>query len=174
MSSPSPRSAGVTAAATLAILACASAFFVWGNFFLTLLNAPPDTDGKQLYQTHTIAFLLISVVPSVLIALGLLTGIGLFRLRGWARRAALVWASIALFFSLAVIAFRPYETFFIPERFVSDFESLKQLAAISFVLLLLPLSVWWLFLFRSQSVKQQFLSSDSRSSPSASTPHDNP
>jgi len=155
------RSAGVTAAATFALLGSITAFFVWGNFFLALLNFPPDDQGKHIYQTHAIAFLLIAVVPSVLIALGIQTGIGLFQLRSWARVAALTWASIALVFCLAMIAFRPFETFFIPDHFVSELVSLKQLIAISFVLMLLPVSVWWLFFFRMKSVKMQFLPNDS-------------
>jgi len=158
-----PRSAGVTAAATLAILGCATAFFVWGHFFLAVLNAPPDVRGKHLYQTHTVAFLLIAIVPAGLIALGIRTGIGLFQLRSWARVAALIWASIALVFCLAMIAFRPFETFFIPDHFVSQVESLKQLLAISFFFLLFPASVWWLFLFRSKSVKMQFGAADAGS-----------
>ena len=155
------RSAGVTAAATFALLGSVTAFFVWGNFFLALLNSPPDDRGRHIYQTHTIAFLLIAVVPSILIALGIQTGIGLFQLRSWARVAALTWASIALVFCLAMIAFRPFETFFIPDHFVSELVSLKQLIAISFVLMLLPVSVWWLFFFRMKSVKIQFLPADS-------------
>jgi magnesium-transporting ATPase (P-type) len=163
MSMRPSRSAGVTAAATLAILGGVTALFVWGNFFLMLMNAPPDENGRHLYQTHTVAFLLIALVPSGLIALGIRTGIGLFQLRSWARSAALIWASLALIFCLAMIAFRPFETFFIPDHFVSDLESLKQLVAISFILLLFPVSLWWLFLFRSKSVKLQFLPADSES-----------
>jgi hypothetical protein len=159
------RSAGVTAAATLALLGSVSAFFVWGSLFLGLLNAPADDQGKHLYQTHTVGFLLIAIVPSVLIALGIQTGIGLFKLRSWARLAALIWASIALLLCLLLIAFRPFETFFVPERFVSEFESLKQLAALALIFMLFPTSVWWLFFFRSKSVKMQFLAGNSGSPP---------
>jgi hypothetical protein len=168
------RSAGVTAAATLALLGCVTAFFVWGSVFLELLNAPADDQGMRLYQTHTAAFLLIAIVPPALIALGIQTGIGLFKLRSWARFAALVWASIALVFCLVMIAFRPFETFFIPERFVSEFESLKQLLAIAFVFTLFPISVWWLFLFRSKSVKMQFLRLESENQAQHSTAAEKP
>jgi hypothetical protein len=57
---------------------------------------------------------------------------------------------------LAIIAFRPFETFFIPTHFVSQAESFHQLATISFVIMLLPASLWWLFFFRLSSVKRQF------------------
>jgi hypothetical protein len=55
-----------------------------------------------------------------------------------------------------MIAFRPFETFFIPERFVSELESFKQLLTISFVIALFPVSLWWIFFFRLPSVKRQF------------------
>jgi hypothetical protein len=158
-----PRSAGVTAAATLALLGCVSAFFVWGSLFLALLDAPADDKGRYLYQTQTAAFLLIAIAPPVLITLGIRTGLGLFQLRPWARIAAMIWAAISLGFCLVIIALRPFETFFIPHRFVSPAESFKQLMAIGFVIMLFPVSVWALFFFRMKSVKLQFLPADSES-----------
>jgi hypothetical protein len=156
MSTARPRSAGVTAAATLAILGGVSALLIWGNIFLKLLNFPPDLRGRHFYEAHTAAFLLIALVPTGLIALGIRTGIGLFQLRSWARSAALLLAALALVFCLTVIAFRPFETFFISDHFVSEVESLKQLIVISFIFMLLPMSIWWLFFFRLESVKAQF------------------
>ena len=55
-----------------------------------------------------------------------------------------------------MIAFHPFETFFIPEKFVSELESFKQLLAISFVIALFPVSLWSIFFFRLPSVKRQF------------------
>ena len=112
--------------------------------------------GRKIYEAHPFLVFLIATVPFFLIASGIRTGIGLFQLKPWARRAALLWSSVALLFSLWFIAFRPFETFFIPEHFVSELESLKQLLALSLVLATLPVSIWWLFLFRMDSVKRQF------------------
>jgi hypothetical protein len=150
------RSAGVTCAAALAILGSGTALLVWGRFFLGMLNQGADAQGRRAFETHRIMFFLIATVPFLLIASGIRMGIGLFQLKDWARRAALLWAGVGLCFSMWFIAFRPYETFFIPEHFVSDLESLKQLVAISLVFATLPVSVWWIFMFRMESVKQQF------------------
>ncbi len=150
------RSAGVTAAATLAALGGVIVFFLWGWLFLPLMNLPPDSNGKYAYQVHPVPFALIALVPPFLVALGMGTGIGLFRLRPWARKAALLWASIALAFCLSMIALRPFETFAIPEHFVTDAESMRQLLAVSVVFMLLPISIWWLFFFRRKSVVEQF------------------
>ena len=150
------RSAGVTCAAALAILGSGSALFVWGNLFLGVLNAPTVHHGKHLYELFPITLFLMFTVPLFLIASGIRTGIGLFQLKPWARRAALLWASVALCFCLYMIAFRPFETFFIPSQFVSELESFKQLLAISLVIALFPVSIWWIFFFRLPSVRKQF------------------
>lgn len=150
------RSAGVTCAAALAVLGSGTALLLWGNFLLDILNAGLDEHGKHFYELHPFAVLFVATVPSCLIFLGMGTGIGLFQLKPWARRAALVWATLALCFGLSIIAFRPFETFFLPEHFVSDLESFKQLLAISLVVATLPIGVWWIFFFRMASVKRQF------------------
>lgn len=156
-SSANPRSAGVTASATLAVLGSASALLVWGWVFRGLATLPRDARGQHAYESHPIAFFSLALVPPLLIAIGLRMGVGLFQLRPWARKAALWWAAIALTFSLSVVAFRPYQTFVIPEKFVSDAESLKQLLAIAMVIFTFPISVWWIFYFTRPSVKTQFL-----------------
>ena len=156
MGKPHPRSAGVTAAATLALLGCGTAFFFWGYLLLVLMNASPDEHGRRFYDVHPIFFVIFALVPSAVIALGIRTGIGLFQLRPWARVSALVWALITLVFCLGLIAFRPFETFFIADHFVSELQSFKQLISVALIILLLPSSVWWLFLFRAEDVKKQF------------------
>ncbi len=162
---PNIRSAGVTASATLSLLGSASALLVWGWFFQGLLALPRDAQGRHAYQTHPIAFFSLALVPPLLIAMGLRMGVGLFQLKPWARKAALLWAAIALTFSLSVIAFRPYETFVIPERFVGEAESMKQLLAIALLIFIFPISVWWIFYFTRPGVKLQFQAANPVDSP---------
>jgi hypothetical protein len=150
------RSAGVTAAATFALLASTCALLAWGYLLLPLLNAPPDAAGRHAYQTYPIEFAAFTFLPPLLIAFTVRTAIGILQLRPWARLAALLWAAAALALCLTIIAFRPFQTFFIPGRFVSQAESFKQLVTISFVIVFLPASLWWLFFFRLSSVKRQF------------------
>ena len=160
MPNPPPRSAAVTAAATYAVLCCVTALGFWGYIFLSMVNSPADSQGRHFYQRFPGPFFFIALVPPALIALGIRTAIGLFQLRPWARVAALVWAAMFLTLCLALIAFRPFETLFIPQRFVREAELFKQMVAISFIVMILPVSVWCLFLFRAKSVKMQFLSSE--------------
>jgi len=150
------RSAGVTASAALAMMVSVATLLLWGWMFVPLLSLPQDANGKYVYQTQWLAFSILALLPPVFVAVGVRTSIGLFQLKPWARRAAMLMAGIGLVLSLTMIAMRPFETFFIPERFVSEVESLKQLLAIAFVFMLLPISVWWLFFFRFKGVKAQF------------------
>ena len=136
------RSAGVTAAATLALLSSITAFLLWGYFFHALLNVPLNSMGKRVYETHPLEFFSLAALPPLIIAMVFRTGIGLFQLRPWARKAALICASVAILFPLSFIAFRPYETFVISERFVTEAESLKQLMAISFICSWLNQMTW--------------------------------
>ena len=156
MSNPPRRSAGVTAAATFAILGCGTAFLCWGYLLISILNAATDDKGKHFYEAYPAIFLAFALVPSSVIAVGIRTGIGLFQLRPWARVSAMVWAVITMAFCLSMIALRPFETFFIADHFVGELESFKQLISMALIILLLPCSVWWLFLFRVKSVKEQF------------------
>jgi hypothetical protein len=158
------RSAGVTAAATFALLASASALLGWGFVLLPLLNAPPDSAGRHVYQLYPLQFALLTFLPPLLIGVTVRTAIGILQLRPWARLAALIWAAAALAACLAIIAFRPFETFFIPRRFVTQAESFRQIMTISCVIMLLPASLWWLFFFRLSSVKRQFQQANAASS----------
>jgi hypothetical protein len=150
------RTAGITAAATLAVLESVTILLVWLFFIVAVLDVPADAAGKHVYQYLPFTFLFLAVVPPFISAVGIRTGIGLFQLKGWARKAALVWATIALSFCSAIIALRPFETFIFPDRVVTDAEYLRQLLVISVLVLLLPISIWWLFYFRMNSVKAQF------------------
>lgn len=155
MANARPRSAGVTAAATYAMLCCASVFVLWGIVFLRVLNTHDD-HGRAYYELYPASFAITALLPPAIVAVGVRTAIGLLQLRPWARVLSLVWAGVCLTLGLALIALRPFETFVIPHHFVSELTLARQMVAISFVFMLLPVSVWWLFYFRTRSVKLQF------------------
>jgi hypothetical protein len=156
---PETRSAGVTAAATLGILCSISALLVWGWFFLSMMSIPADRSGRHFYELHPVTFFALATLPPLLVAMGLRISVGLFQLKSWARRGALLWAVLAFVFSSLIIAFKPYETFAIPDELVSPLASVKQLLAISFVVFTFPLGAWWLLYFTRGRVAAQFGSS---------------
>lgn len=167
MSTSRTRTAGVTAAATYAILCCVTALLLWGYVLVGLLDFPPNDKGRHIYELFPVTFFLAVLVPPAVIAMGVRTAIGLLHLRPWARWASTLWAAIALLLCLVIIAFRPFETFFVPQKFVHPAILTKQMIAISFVVMLLPASVWWLFYFRAKSVKLQFLPEKSSEAPAS-------
>jgi hypothetical protein len=150
------RSAGITAAATLGILCSLSALLVWGWFFLSMMSLPADGSGRRIYETHTLLFVAFTAVPPLLVALGIRTSIGMFQLKPWALKGAVIWAVVAFVLSSLLIAFQPYETFAIREEFVSSASSQKQLLAFSFVIFTFPLGAWWMFYFTRPHVIRQF------------------
>jgi hypothetical protein len=155
MNSARPRSAGVTAAATYALLCCATVFVLWGMVLLRMLNLRDD-QGRSYYELFPISFAMTALLPPAIVAVGVRTAIGVLQLRPWARVLSMVWAAVCLTLCLALITLRPFETFVIPHHFVSELTLTRQMVAISFVFMLLPVSVWWLFYFRRQTVKSQF------------------
>lgn len=152
---PTP-SAGITAAATLGILGSVSALFAWGWLFKTMLNLPKDAQEKHFYEAHPIAFLVTALIPPLMIAMALRTSVGLFQLRPWARKGALLWSALALIISASVIAFYPYETFVIQGDFAAPLVSFKQLLAFSFVIFTFPVAGWCLLYFTRKRVIAQF------------------
>jgi hypothetical protein len=167
MSNPTPisRSAGVTAAATFAILVSLAAIYIWWPICSNMVSIPPDSHGQHVYQKHPLLFITFTGLLPLFIALAFSTGIGLFFLKSWSRKSALLCATFALIFPFSMIAFRPYETFYISENYVGESESFQQILAISFVFFLLPLAIWWLLYFTRKNVIAQFTSSPRKDSP---------
>lgn len=155
---PEVRSAGVTAAATVAVLGSFSTLIIWGWFFREALNTRIEESGKNFYQAFPLITLVLATVPPILVAAGLRISVGVFQLKEWARKAMIIWAVAGLASALAFVAFRPYETFVFPEEFVGEMTSAKQLFSISYVLFILPMSVWWLILFTRRGTRLQFQS----------------
>ena|ERR1700676_365029 len=155
----SSRSSGVTAAATFAILASLAAVYIWWPLFSHMISIPPDARGQHVYQKHPLLLITFTFFLPVFIAITFSTGLGLFFLKSWARKTALLCAALALVFSVCMIALRPYETFYISENYVGESESFQQLLAVSFVFFLLPLGIWWLLYFTRKNVIAQFNSS---------------
>jgi hypothetical protein len=156
METTSHRSAGITASAVLSVLIGIAILLLWGFFFRGILAIPPNANGKYVFQLFPVLCGLIILVPPLLAAISIRMGIGLFQLRTWARKVALLWASFCSTFCLAIVALRPFETFFLPTDFVSESFYFLQFLALTAIVSLLPVSVWWLFYFRLASVKAQF------------------
>jgi len=102
MESTKSRSAGITAAALFSIFIGISILLLWGFFFRGILSIPRNAQGKYVYQVFPVLCGLIILVPPLFAAVSIRMAIGLFQLRPWARRAALLWATFALASCLSI------------------------------------------------------------------------
>jgi hypothetical protein len=85
---------------------------------------------------------------------GIVTGIGLFYLRKWARISVLIWGGFAVFFGAIGIAMAfLISTGFSPNTAQLPAESLRLMRIILLFTYDLPLvvGVWWLVLFQPQN-----------------------
>jgi hypothetical protein len=165
MAQPRPRSAGVTAAATYALLCSAVAFFYWAFVVLKLLNAPHDDQGRSFFELYPAVFLFIALIPPAVIGAAVRIAVGLFQTRPWARVASVIAAAICVALCLGFIAFRPFQTFVIPQHFVSQAVLNRQMVSLTMLIMLLPVSIWWLFYVRTRNVKEQFQRDGSEAAP---------
>lgn len=99
------------------------------------------------------------VIMLALSVFGILTGIGLIRLRNWARISILIWGGLCVFFGGIGVLF----AFFLPKFMPPNTPELPQASErlVRFMLLFvygLPLivGIWWLILFNRASVKAEF------------------
>jgi hypothetical protein len=153
------RSAAVTAAASLAIAGSCVALLAWAWFGYRLLETVHSFEmkGIALRRWEIIFIFAAAILPPALAILGFQTGVGLFRLNPWARKSALIWAVAALLFCIYLLASHPYEILVIDsDHWSSDLALLKQFFAQALEIAVAPVSVWWIFLFSSASVKAQF------------------
>lgn len=104
---------------------------------------------QAIWVTHEIRSSPILVVvlgfPFAFACVGVVTAIGLFGLRGWARQATLYLATLQVF-GCAVFLFR-YQP--------PAFDIVRPIATILLVILIV-VSIWWWVLFTSKSVRSQF------------------
>ncbi|MFZ0820790.1 MAG: hypothetical protein WAM91_12025 [Candidatus Acidiferrales bacterium] len=104
--------------------------------------------------------LLISIVID-LIALGcagfaISAGVGLLRLRPWARIFAIVFAALLLFGSVPGLVIVPFMSSFMPQSQSDPELKVFQIAFTVFYGLLTILAGWWLYYFNTRKVKDLF------------------
>jgi hypothetical protein len=152
--SPTKASAAVIAAGIHAILGSLFWIFCLLLGVLGLSLAPAQKELPGISRAGLSVFLLIFLAVAVF---GIFTGVGLIRLRNWARISALAWAAITAVFSaflliaILVIPFPP-----VPDTPGVSVGTIKAVMAIFYGIPIL-IGVWWLILFNQLSTKAQFI-----------------
>lgn len=158
-------SAAVIAAGIVCIIA--SSLAVLGQFFavfgMFLVNTVPT--GQSLpasVKTLTFAVLFLFVGIGVF---GIFTGIGILRLKNWARISILIWSGITVFFVSFMLLFllvMPFPTVTAPPS-LPDGASAPVVPVLAMKVFLsifcsipLGITVWWLILFNRKGIRAQF------------------
>jgi hypothetical protein len=143
------RSAGVTAAGIIAIIGVSLSLFGLLLASLSLKGPRVPVFARTMMGGMMIFFLAIAVF-------GIFTGVGLLRLKNWARVSALVWAGISAPLSAFVILILMLVPFPTPPNAPAVSMSFVR----SFILLFygIPIGVglWWLILFNRKATAAQF------------------
>ena len=146
--------ASVTAAGIVAIVGSLLVLFGGLMGFLGL-QISPATNGRRLSPAvMTMAESMLGCII-VLGVLGIATGVGLFRLRNWARISTLIWSGITVVFCVLVIGLLAITPFPTQPNAAMNPGVVRVLGQI-FYAVPLAIGIWWLILFNSKSVAAQF------------------
>jgi hypothetical protein len=162
MSDSGSPSAGVTAAGIVAILG--SVLTVIGVLMglAGLLLVPSLGGAPQIpFFARTLAIVMMCAFLGVAV-FGIFAGVGLLRLKNWARIATLVWAGIAAPFSALILLF--FLLIPIPEapNTPVNIRILTRVFAALFYVIPLAIGLWWLIFFTRKGVVAQFKAISSR------------
>lgn len=155
------RSAAVTVIAILSLLGSACTFAL-GILMLVVMVFAPVSRASQFPGSPT-AYKLMLGFASLMYLLpavwGIVTGIGLWRLKRWARISIIIFAALLTLMG----AFAGLTTLVIPmpvpPNSAADPAVMQGVRAVmaGFCLILLGIGVWWLVFFNRAKVKRQFI-----------------
>jgi hypothetical protein len=159
------RSAGVTANAVIALLGSVLTMALGALMFVAMvfaLQSTPTAPPKDfpLPAVYLKAFMMLMPLVYVLPAIwGICTGIGLLRLKNWARISIIVFGGLLAFFGV----FGAFGALIISLVKLPNTPEVDPAAMtvvrvfmVFFALVELGLGAWWLYFFNRSTVKSQF------------------
>jgi len=158
MPDTSQRSASVTAAAVVAILAGAFLALTCSLGFFGILLIQPTANPALPLPARTALLVMMAIFIAASIY-GIITGVALLLLRNWARISILIWAGFFVCFGAIGIPFAFFLPTISPPNAPQLPESSQRLMLWLFLVFYsLPLlvGIWWLILFNRKAVKEQF------------------
>lgn len=155
-------SASVTASGVVAIVGSVLVLLGATMGLMGMLIAPmSETRPAMPHFTLAIAEGMLACVLALGI-FGVFSGVGLVRLKNWARIATLVWASVTVVscaLILVVFGIAPFPT---PPNTATNLGGIVRAGVFVFYGVPLAIGIWWLILFNQQSVANQFVQTADR------------
>jgi len=159
MGTPPKASASIVAAAIIAILAALLLLVGCSFAFLgTLLFPSPHVTPPLPPPVRAVMMVMWGVMMAVSV-FGIITGIGLLRLRNWARISVLIWGGLCVFFGGIGIPIAFLLPTFAPPNAPAlppGSQHMVQVVLLFIYGLPLTVGVWCLILFNRKSVQAQF------------------
>jgi hypothetical protein len=148
------RSTGVTLSVVLVFFGSAMALLA-GLFAGAALKFAPHRSIPTPFLRGALIF--DGALDVAFVAWGIASGIGLIRLRQWARMSMLVFSGIMIVFCLIPMVIIP----FVPlppqsDTLPSNFGLVFRIGVVAFYGLFVALGAFWLYFFNKRSVKDQF------------------
>jgi hypothetical protein len=158
----SNRSGAVTAAAVVAAICSGLVllFALLALFGVSALNQVPPQPGMSPEQFRYAA--LVGVAFIALFGVwGLVTAVGLFGYRNWARISTLIWSGLTAVFGTLTLLFGATLTLPASPGGPPGLESFARIFVLIFYSIPVAIAVWWLVLFTRKPVVAMFGSSSS-------------
>ena len=115
--------------------------------------------GQPLSGIVNARLLVFFVLPASFSLLGIVTAIGLFALREWARKSAIFLSTIPVISCASLLLVRPGAVFPLDAQYaILTVGSLGIVMCAYLLVILIPVSAWWLILFTRAKVRAQFRS----------------
>ena len=161
MSVPSsPRYASVTAAAIVAVLGSALMllFGLLGLLGVALMDQLPSRPGMTLEEVRVAGFVGVFFIAGLGIW-GLVSAIGLFGYRNWARISTLVWSGLTAVFGILLLLFT--STIELPANpdAPPGTEAFIRIFAVLIYGIPVAIAIWWLILFTRKPIVAAFAGS---------------
>jgi hypothetical protein len=159
MEQPSRLSASVIAAAVVAMVGSVLFFLSCAAAVASILLIPPSGSAQNLppfAKTLSIGMTAVMICVSIF---GFVTGIGLLRLKNWARISAIVWGGFCIFLGvigIPIVLLMPFGQMPNAPTVEPGVFSLVRVFLIIVYGVPLAIGVWWLILFNRKNIKAKF------------------
>jgi hypothetical protein len=150
--------ASVTAAGVVAIVGSVLVLLATAFGFLAVLTLLKSQTGPALPSLARVTAAGTMVFFFGLAILGIFTGVGVLRLKNWARISVLVWSGVTAAICAFILAFLAFIPFPVPPNAgtPSNIATLVRLSTALVYGLPLAIAVWWLILFSRKTIAAQF------------------